>query len=143
MLGDGSQAPTSNPCNIIPQAIINPTNLLNANGQPEGIGQALVNLYPVADVQGVVGLNYALVPVRRLNEGTGDIRIDHNFSNKDSVFARASYDQANSFVPGGPRFRGAKSFREHAEHLESRAQRHDFRDACRLLPDDQPVQLWL
>ena len=101
VLGDGSQAPTSNPCNIIPQAIINPTNLLNANGQPEGIGQALVNLYPVANVQGVVGLNYALVPVRRLNEGTGDIRIDHNFSNKDSVFARASYDQANSFVPGG------------------------------------------
>jgi hypothetical protein len=48
-----------------------------------------------------VGYNYALVPVRKLDEGTGDIRVDHNFSSKDSTFARFSYDQANSFVPGG------------------------------------------
>ncbi len=60
---------SSNPCNIKTQAIINPTNLLNANGQPEGIGRALVNLYPVANVRGVVGLDYALVPVRRLGGG--------------------------------------------------------------------------
>ncbi len=37
----------------------------------------------------------------RLNEGKFDIRLDHNFSNKDSIFARFSYDQATSFVPGG------------------------------------------
>ncbi len=31
--------------------------------------------------------------------------------NKDSVFARFSYDQATSFVPGGTlRIRGAKAF---------------------------------
>jgi len=39
--------------------------------------------------------------VRKLNEGTADIRIDHNISSKDSVFARFSYDQATNFVPGG------------------------------------------
>ena len=39
--------------------------------------------------------------MRKLNEGTGDIRIDHNFSAKDSIFARFSYDQATNFVPGG------------------------------------------
>jgi len=101
VLGDGSQTPTTNPCNIIPQAIINPTGLVNSKGVQEGLGQALVNLYPVANVQGVVGYNYALAPVRRLYEGTGDIRLDHNFSSKDSMFARFSYDQANSLVPGG------------------------------------------
>jgi hypothetical protein len=88
-------------CNIIPQAIINPSGLVNSKGVQEGLGQALVNLYPVANVQGASGYNYALVPVRRLDEGTGDIRVDHNFSSKDSIFARFSYDQANSFVPGG------------------------------------------
>jgi hypothetical protein len=41
------------------------------------------------------------VPVRKLNEGEWDARIDHNFSSRDSVFARFSYDQATSFVPGG------------------------------------------
>ncbi len=41
------------------------------------------------------------MPVRRLNEGEFDVRLDHNFSNKDSIFARFSYDQATSFVPGG------------------------------------------
>jgi hypothetical protein len=97
---DGSQ-PFGQNCNIIPQAISNPTGLINSKGVPEGLGQALVDLYPVANVIGGNGYNYALIPVRRLNEGTGDIRLDHNFSTKDSVFARASYDQANSLVPGG------------------------------------------
>jgi hypothetical protein len=101
VLANGSQTPTSNPCNIIPEAIINPSGLVNSHGVPEGLGQALVDLYPAANVQGAVGYNYALVPVRRLDEGTGDIRLDHNFSAKDSMFARFSYDQANSLVPGG------------------------------------------
>ena len=46
-------------------------------------------------------INYTNVPVRKLNEGEFDVRLDHNFSSKDSVFARFSYDQAVSFVPGG------------------------------------------
>ncbi len=40
-------------------------------------------------------------PVRKLDEGKFDIRLDHNFSNNDSAFARFSYDQAVSYVPGG------------------------------------------
>ena len=97
---DGSQTAGA-VCNIIPQAIINPSGLVNSKGVPEGLGQALVNLYPVANVSGVNGYNYALAPVRKLDKGTGDIRVDHNFSTKDSMFARFSYDQANSLVPGG------------------------------------------
>jgi hypothetical protein len=76
-------------CNYIPPALIDP------------VGQALMNLYPDGSTTFVDGLNYSNVPVRKLNEGEFDVRLDHNFSTKDSVFARFSYDQAVSFVPGG------------------------------------------
>jgi len=39
--------------------------------------------------------------VRSLYETKFDIRVDQNFSSADSLFARFSYDQANSDVPGG------------------------------------------
>jgi hypothetical protein len=54
--------------------------------------------------------------VRRLNEGEFDIRLDHNFSDKDRVFARFSYDQANSYVPGGaPGFVESAAFASNQE----------------------------
>ncbi len=88
--GHGGQAAgVGTPCNYIPLALIDP------------VGQSLINLYPAASSTFTNGLNYANVPVRKLNEGEFDIRLDHNFSNKDSLFARFSYDQAVSFVPGG------------------------------------------
>jgi len=86
---DGSQSPGT-PCNKIPQGLINP------------IGQAMINLYPLPNANNpALGYNYVNEPVRKLNEGEFDIRLDHNFSTKDSLFARFSYDQAKSFVPGG------------------------------------------
>jgi Carboxypeptidase regulatory-like domain len=96
---DGSQAAGID-CNKVPQGLINP------------IGQQLMNLYPLpnADNQ-ALGYNYVSQPVRKLNEGEFDIRLDHNFSPKDSMFARFSYDQATSFVPGGsPGFAEANPF---------------------------------
>src|SRR3984885_5314112 len=87
---DGSGAQTGGtPCNKIPGAMINP------------IGASVASLYPTPNVTGASGFNYANQPIRKLNEGTGDIRIDHNFSGNDSVFGRFSYDQATNFVPGG------------------------------------------
>ncbi|HXY03102.1 MAG TPA: carboxypeptidase-like regulatory domain-containing protein, partial [Terriglobales bacterium] len=77
-------------CNVIPAALVNP------------LGAKLIGLYPTPDANNPASnINYVNQPVRRLNEGTGDIRVDHNFSNKDSIFARFSYDQATNFVPGG------------------------------------------
>src|SRR5579864_4307754 len=62
----------------------------------------MINLYPLPNANNPsLGYNYVNQPVRKLNEGEFDIRLDHNFSNKDSAFARFSYDQAVSFVPGG------------------------------------------
>jgi hypothetical protein len=75
-------------CNIIPGALINP------------IAAKVVQLYPAPDAS-APGFNYLNEPVRKLNEGTFDVRLDHQFSSKDSAFARFSYDQATNFVPGG------------------------------------------
>jgi len=96
---DGSQ-PAGTPCNKIPQGLIDP------------VGQQLINLYPLPNANNPsLGYNYVSQPVRRLNEGEFDIRLDHNFSPKDSMFARFSYDQATSFVPGGsPGFSEAATF---------------------------------
>ncbi len=96
-------------CNVIPAAMINP------------IGAKVIQLYP-APTPGLVGnasFNYANQPVRKLNEGTWDIRFDHNFSSKDSAFARFSYDQATNFVPGGsPTWSEANAFGSN-QHIEN------------------------
>jgi len=97
--GDGTQA-AGTPCNKIPPALINP------------ITQQMINLFPLP-TPGITsgGFNFSNVPVRKLDEGKFDVRLDHNFSSKDSVFARFSYDQATNFVPGGsPGFAEAGAF---------------------------------
>ena len=85
---DGSQT-GGTPCNVIPAAMVNP------------IGAKVVALYPTPNAIGSAGFNYADQLTRKLNEGTWDVRLDHNFSSADSVFARFSYDQATNFIPGG------------------------------------------
>ena len=97
VLPDGSQAPGTT-CNVIPKALINP------------LGAKVAQLYPLPNSNNSA-FNYVNQPVRKLNEGTWDIRLDHNFSNKDSAFARFSYDQATNFVPGGsPTWSEANAF---------------------------------
>ena len=77
-------------CNKIPAGMIDP------------VGQAMLNLYPTPNaINPSTITNFASVPNRTLNEGKFDVRLDHNFSAKDSLFARFSYDQAVSFIPGG------------------------------------------
>jgi hypothetical protein len=98
VLADGSQAVGANPlgCAKIPI-----TGGPTGTGLADPIGLAMINLYPVGSDTISGGINYSNVPVRSLNEGNATIRLDHNFSNKDSAFARFSYDQANLYVPGG------------------------------------------
>jgi len=96
---DGSQAAGTD-CNKIPASLINP------------IGQKLINLYPLPNANNAaLGYNYVNEPVRKLNEGKFDVRLDENFSQTDTMFARFSYDQATSYVPGGsPGFAEASPF---------------------------------
>src|SRR5208337_4606519 len=79
------------PCNKIPAALFN-----------NSIGAKMIALYPLPTPgYDVSGNNYLSEPVRSLNETKFDARLDHNFSSADSLFARFSYDQATSYVPGG------------------------------------------
>jgi hypothetical protein len=97
----GSQTPTGGTvnCDIIPKALVNP------------VGAKVIQLYPTPNVTGSSSFNYVDQPTRKLNEGTWDFRLDHNFSSRDSAFARFSYDQATNFVPGGsPGFSEAAAF---------------------------------
>ena len=96
---DGTQA-AGTPCNKIPQSLINP------------IGKQLINLYPLPNANNsALGYNYVNEPVRKLDDGKFDIRLDENLSSNDSLFARFSYDQATSYVPGGaPGFAEAGPF---------------------------------
>jgi len=78
------------PCNVIPSQLWN------------SIGQQMISLYPQPTPgYNVNGNNFTNEPVRSLYETKFDIRVDQNFSSADTLFARFSYDQANSFVPGG------------------------------------------
>ena len=88
---DGSQA-HGTPCNKIPMGLVN------------NVGQAMINVYPAPNANtgnASAGYNYVNEPVRSLNETKFDVRLDHTISSKDTSFARFSYDQAFSFVPGG------------------------------------------
>ena len=86
---DGSQA-AGTPCNKIPTNLFNP------------IGLAMINLYPAPNANNPTGnYNFVNSPVRSLNETKFDTRVDQTFSSKDTAFARFSYDQAVSYVPGG------------------------------------------
>jgi hypothetical protein len=86
--------------NIIPTSLFDP------------VGAKLINFYPLPNADNAAqGYNYVNDPVRKLNEGEFDGRLDHNFSNNDYAFARFSYDQATSYVPGGaPGFAEAGAF---------------------------------
>lgn len=88
---DGSQQPGT-PCSKIP------SNLINT------VGQAMIDIYPAPNAnQGNPNANYNYVnePVRSLNETKFDARVDETLTASDNLFARYSYDQAFSFVPGG------------------------------------------
>jgi hypothetical protein len=92
---DGSQNLGAMNCNKIPTGNF-PTGMIDP------VGQAMLQLYPQTNVINTNTLtNFAAVPARSLNEGKFDVRLDHNFSANDTLFARFSYDQAVSFVPGG------------------------------------------
>ena len=94
----GGDQPAGIPCNVIPVELQN------------SIAQQMIDFYPTPVNNGFFN-NYTNVPVRSLDEGEFDVRLDHNFSSKDSAFARFSYDQANSFIPGGaPGFAEANAF---------------------------------
>lgn len=72
--------------NIIPQTRL------------DGVGLKLASLYP-APTNGNLFNNFASNPVRKDNYNEFDVRVDHNFSDKDTMFARVSYNKEPQFLP--------------------------------------------
>lgn len=87
---DGSQTGGS-PCNKIPLNLFDPVSAQIL---------ASTDFYPLPNTDLSNG-NFINAPSRKVDEGKFDVRLDHNISSKDSVFARFSYDQATVFIPGG------------------------------------------
>jgi hypothetical protein len=64
----------------------------------------MINIYPAPNANAGnpdASYNYVNEPVRSLNETKFDARLDETLTAADNLFARFSYDQAFSFVPGG------------------------------------------
>jgi hypothetical protein len=113
--GAGGAQPAGVNCNKIP------TGAPGTGGMVDPAGLAILKLYPQSNAQNAaLGFNFTNSPVRSINEGEFDVRLDHNFSSKDSAFARFSYDQAVSFVPGGgpPGFAELNAFGS-TEHIQN------------------------
>lgn len=75
-----------------------PGNILPATRlDPNGI--KLLDLYPLPTNSGLFN-NFAADPILRNNVSQFDVRVDQNFSEKDSVFARVSYVDNFDYIPG-------------------------------------------
>lgn len=74
------------PSNVIPTSKLDP------------LGLKLAQLYPAPNANGL-GYNYVSNPVLIRNRNQGDVRIDQNFSDKDSAFYRFSISQQPATIP--------------------------------------------
>jgi hypothetical protein len=98
--------------NTIPQNRISP------------IGQAIVNFYPLPTFTDRLAGNYLSNPVKTIDDGQWDFRLDHSFGEKDQFFGRFSWDNASQFLPSGlpgfgsvGAFSSTQNFTTHARNI--------------------------
>ena len=87
-LGDIINPFTRTPLANIPTASIDPTSL------------AYFKLFPAPNLPGTAN-NFIYNPSASLYQNIGDVRIDHHFSQNDTLFARYSYNRDIAFNPPG------------------------------------------
>jgi hypothetical protein len=75
----------------------NPTNKFPA-GSIDQLAARLSALFPMPNTD-TNGSNFISDPRRTYNRNNFDVRIDHKFSDKDSIFGRFSYEDQPSFTP--------------------------------------------
>ena len=75
------------PGNVIPADRISP------------IARNLIGLYPLPNASGLAN-NFSGTTTRTQDSNTTDIRIDHNFNQNNTLFARYSYNGVDTFTPG-------------------------------------------
>jgi Carboxypeptidase regulatory-like domain/TonB dependent receptor/TonB-dependent Receptor Plug Domain len=94
----------------------NPTNIF-PSGSIDPLAARLATLIPPPNSSNPA-FNYIAVPVRSETRNNFDVRLDHTFSSKDSIFGRFSYENQPSFIPppfqneldGGGFFDGNEDF---------------------------------
>lgn len=74
--------------NMIPSGMINP------------VGLTVASLYPLPNASGNFN-NYFDTAARTIDDNGGNIRVDHTFSQKDSMFTRFSYENYGLVAPQG------------------------------------------
>ena len=84
--------PTTTPRTPFPGNVIPP-------GRISPIARNLLNLYPLPTSGGLAD-NFAGVTTRTQDSDTADLRIDHQFNQDNSLFARYSYNGVTTFTPG-------------------------------------------
>jgi len=67
-----------------------------ANFDPMGL--TMFSLYPLPLSQGILN-NYSAAPTKTQYAKTADLRIDHHFSDSNTLFARYSFNQVDTFTP--------------------------------------------
>ncbi len=94
-----------------------PTNIF-PTGSVDPLAARLAALIPPPNSSVNPAFNYIAVPVRSETRNNFDVRMDHTFSSKDSIFGRFSYEDQPSFIPppfdnvldGGGFFDGNEDF---------------------------------
>ena len=71
-------------------------NLPAASLDPTGLGY--FKLFPLPNLPGAVN-NFVYNPSASLYSSLGDVRIDHHFSQKDTLFGRYSYNRTQAYTP--------------------------------------------
>ena len=85
-LGDITNPFTHTPVASLPTTSLDPTGL------------AYFKLYPTPNLSGTSN-NYRSDPSSSLYSSLGDMRIDHHFSAKDTLFGRYSYNRTQALIP--------------------------------------------
>ena len=95
---NGVNVRTAFPNNIIPPSRLDP------------VAVKLLNVFPAPTFTDRLGGNYLSNPERTFDQNYFNTRFDHNFSEKDLLFGRFSFDNSNQFSPSGlPTYGGGTS----------------------------------
>ena len=89
-----------------------PGNIIPAN-RVDPVAVKLLSLFPLPNKAGILN-NIVTNPKKSINNDTTDIRLDHNFSQKDQMFIRASLGSEPQVLPSplGGLVEGAATFAE-------------------------------
>ena len=100
-----STVPTTTQENLVAEAAVGqtiPAGSLLGNTSPfvvSELGKNLFALYPTPTNSGTKN-NFVYSPARTQFSHLFDVRLDHHFSDRDTLFARYSFNDVNTFTPG-------------------------------------------